>query len=124
MDSKKTFLFKILIWISGYLGYIPFILVGGFSYFYLKDEELQGTTKKTLWVVLSFLCLEVIMSIVSSIVSMANGNFMALQNIESIINIVRIVIFIAFACLDLFSKSNKKMNKDDEEDNLDLDDLK
>jgi hypothetical protein len=123
MDSKKTFLFKILIWISGYLGYIPFILVGGFSYFYLKNEELQKTTRKTLWVVLSFLCLDIIMRIVSAIISIANGNFIVLQKFESILDIVRIIIFIVFACLDLFLKSNDKINSDDD-DNLDLNDLK
>ncbi len=54
---------KVLIWFSGYISFLAFALVGGYTVVKVEDEELKKTAKQTFLVVLLFAAISAALSI-------------------------------------------------------------
>lgn len=116
---------KVLIWISGYVNFIAFAIVGGWVIVKSDDKELKRTAKTTFIVTLIFIAIEAILLILSSIFQQTSGYYSSnlydvmsiLSLIETIAKIIVYAIFIIFTfCEDKTSdKIIKEFKKSDED---------
>ena len=100
---------SVLIWLSAYLNFISFVLVGGYFYVKGKDEELQTATKRAFLITLGFTAVNALLSIFNYIGGLTN-NYYASSAYEfysvsvTIVNIIKILVFAAFIILTLVKK--------------------
>ncbi len=116
---------KVLIWISGYVNFIAFAIVGGWVIVKSDDKELKRTAKTTFIVTLIFIAIEAVLLILSSIFQQTSGYYSSnlydvmsiLSLIETIAKIIVYAIFIIFTfCEDKTSdKIIKEFKKSDED---------
>lgn len=110
MDKKHFKLAQILIWVSGFLSFLTFALVGGYSWFVLKDEDLKNTTKKVFIITLVFVALSALGIVYTSFCQMINVNTGSFYRVVyALVQIARVVCFLAFMLMDIL-KSKKPEN--------------
>ena len=85
---------KALIWLSGYLSFIAFALVGGYVVVKCEDKELRKTAKTAFIATLLFTAIDVFMSLLSRINALAGYN-LVFTNVISWINFVLFLAEIA-----------------------------
>ncbi len=94
---------KCIVWLTGYLNTIAFFLAGGYVYLNTDDEDVKGSAKNVLVLMLGFTGLEILRSIIYNIFSIAN-NYEAtsvLSDIALVFSIIKMVVFVVFFVLDL-----------------------
>ena len=100
---------SVLIWLSAYLNFISFVLVGGYFYVKGEDEELQTATKRAFLLTLGFTAIGALLSIFNYIGGLTN-NYYASSAYEfysvtvTIVNIIKILVFATFIILTLVKK--------------------
>ena len=100
---------SVLIWLSAYLNFISFVLVGGYFYVKGEDEELQTATKRAFLITLGFTAIGALLSIFNYIGGLTN-NYYASSAYEfysvtvTIVNIIKILVFATFIILTLVKK--------------------
>ena len=98
-----------LVWLSAYLSFIAFVVVGGYFYVKKEDEELQTATKRAFLVTLVFTALSAFFSLFNYIGGLTN-NYYASSAYEfystctAIVGIAKIVVFATFIILALVKK--------------------
>ncbi len=99
----------VLVWLSAYLNFIAFVLVGGYFYIKKEDEELQSATKHAFLVTLAFTAISAFLSIFNYIGGLTN-NYYASAAYEfysvctTIVGIAKIIVFATFIILALVKK--------------------
>lgn len=96
---------EVLIWFSGYINFIAFALVGGYTIVKSDDEDLKKTTKTAFIVTLIFTAVSALLLIFHYFGSMFNGyygsgayDFYSIaSNITAIAKIVVYAVFIIMA---------------------------
>ena len=101
---------KALIWLSGYLSFIAYAIVGGYVIVKSEDEELRKTAKTAFIVTLIFTVLEALYSILSSINSLSGynaglGEFLSWYNF--FLRIAEIAVYAVFIVQALFFGSSQ-----------------
>ena len=100
---------SVLIWLSAYLNFISFVLVGGYFYVKGEDEELQTATKRAFLLTLGFTAVSALLSIFNYIGGLTN-NYYASSAYEfysvsvTIVNIIKILVYATFIILTLVKK--------------------
>lgn len=100
---------SVLIWLSAYLNFISFVLVGGYFYVKRESEELQIATKYAFLVTLGFTAINALLSIFNYIGGLTN-NYYASSAYEfysvsvAIVGIAKILVFATFIILTLVNK--------------------
>lgn len=97
---------KALIWLSGYVHFIAFAIVGGYVVFKTTDERLQKTAKTVFAVTLIFTAVEALILILSGIASVGARMGSALAWIGLIVLLAKIGIYAAGVVLALFTGSD------------------
>ena len=101
---------SVLVWLSAYLNFIAFVVVGGYFYLKKEDEELQTATKRAFFVTLCFTAVNAFFSIFNYIGGLTN-NYYASSAYEfysvctAIVGIARIIVFATFIILALVKKN-------------------
>ena len=99
---------KALIWLSGYLSFIAYALVGGYVIFKSEDKALQRTAKRVFVITLIFAAVDAFMLILSNISAVGANMGMALAWIRLFINLAQIGIYATGILLSLFSGGAEK----------------
>ena len=100
---------SVLVWLSAYLNFIAFVVVGGYFYVKKEDEALQSETKHAFLVTLIFTAINAFFSIFNYIGNLTN-NYYASSAYEfysicsAIVGIAKIIVFATFVILALVKK--------------------
>lgn len=90
---------KAFIWLSGYLSFIAFALVGGYVVVKCEDKELRKTAKTAFIVTLLFTAIDVFMSLLSRINALAGYNLV----FTNVISWINFVLFLAEIAIYVFA---------------------
>ena len=120
--NKK--LSKLFIYLSGYVSFIAFAIVGGYAICKSDDEELRNTTKKVFIVSLFYYAILAVISIFVYFGSMSSNfygsnfyNFLSV--LKNIVEIVKIGVYAFLIIWELVKTSGKKdLNKKEENNAL------
>ena len=97
---------KLIIWVTGYLSIIAFVIGGGYIYMKTEDADVKKSAKTVFLISIAFTALDIIFLIVRNITSAA-GDYQALNVISiitSMIAIVEAIVFVVFCALDMVGK--------------------
>ena len=113
---------SVLVWLSAYISFIAFVVVGGYFYVKKDEEEVQTATKRAFLVTLSFTAISAFFSIFNYIGGLANNYYTSAAYefysiCTTIVGIAKIVVFAVFIILALIKKDApaSSENKDTEE---------
>ena len=100
---------SVLIWLSAYLTFIAFVVVGGYFYVKKEDEELQLATKRAFLVTLGFTAVNAFLSIFNYIGGLTNNYYVSsayefYSVCSAIVGIAKIIVFATFIILALVKK--------------------
>ena len=100
---------SVLVWLSAYLTFIAFVVVGGYFYVKKEDEELQIATKRAFLVTLSFTAINAILSIFNYVISLTDNYYASsayefYSTCSTIVGIAKIVVFAVFIIFALAKK--------------------
>lgn len=97
---------KLIVWVTGYLSIIAFVIGGGYIYMKTEDADVKKSAKTVFLISIAFTALDIIFLIVRNITSAA-GDYQALNDISiitSMIAIVEAIVFVVFCALDMVGK--------------------
>ena len=114
---------KLIIWLTGYLNIIAFVIAGGYTYLNTEDMPVKASAKKVLLLVAGFTALDLIRALVYNIMSLFDANYVALGRMSKAglaIAIIKTIVFAVLFVLDLKSininiKHNEEYDKKDED---------
>lgn len=98
---------KTIIWLTGYLNIIAFILAGGYIYQKTEDEDLKASAKTILIFLVGFTGLDILRMVVYNILSVASVGYETLNVISAIggiLSVIRGIVFVTFYILDMCGK--------------------
>lgn len=110
MKNLGPFWQKLVIWLTGYLNIIAFVIGAGYIYTKCDDEEIKCTAKLSLITVGGFALLDMFYSFVYQILTVFGASYEALDElaiVSGIFAILKILIFISFFILDALGQLNK-----------------
>lgn len=108
MKGLKQNQAKFVLWISGFVSFLAFALVGGYVFVSSENEELKKETKKVFLVSLIFICIEAVLSVVSACMGLAGTYSKTYSIIRYLLVIAKVVVFAIFACIALFEKEESE----------------
>ena len=97
---------KLIIWVTGYLSIIAFVIGGGYIYMKTEDADVKKSAKTVFLISIVFTALDIIFLIVRNITSAA-GDYQALNVISiitSMIAMIEAIVFVVFCALDMVGK--------------------
>lgn len=94
---------KVIVWVTGYLNIIAFILTGGYFYKNTEDESVRYSAKTAFVITVIFAVISALQSLVSAILNLAevNNAYLAMNKISYTVTVLKIVSFTVFCILDL-----------------------
>lgn len=94
---------KLIVWLTGYLNIVAFVLAGGYIFFKTEDDDVKESSKTVLILLAIFTALEIVRVFFYYIFSIAsNGSaIQTLNNLASVVGIIKVVVFVVFFVLDL-----------------------
>ena len=100
---------SVLVWLSAYLNFIAFVLVGGYFFVKKEEEELQTATKRAFLVTLIFTAINAFFSVFNYIGGLTNNYYTSsaydfYSTCTTIVGIARIIVFATFIILTLVKK--------------------
>ncbi len=100
---------SVFVWISAYLSYVAYALVGGYVIVKGEDEELQKTAKKALLVTLIFAAVSAFLSLFNYIGGFADryygsGAYEFYSVCLSLVGIAKIIVYTVFIVLEFIKK--------------------
>lgn len=103
---------KLFVWVSAYLSYVAFALVGGYVFVKEEDEEVRKQTKLALFVTIIFACLSAFLTIFYSCMGLGSTSYNSnaydfYRWFSFFVTIGKIVTFAVFACISFFTKSEE-----------------
>lgn len=106
---------SVLIWISAYISFIAYALVGGYVIVKKEDEELQKTAKNALIVTIIFTALSALLSIFHYIAGFSDNYYSSsayefYTTASTIFSIAKIVVYAVFVVLTLMKQEGESEN--------------
>ena len=106
---------SLIVWASAYLNIVAFALCGGDFWLKSDDEDLKGETKKALIVTLIFTALNMLLSLVSQLISLCgisygSDTYTVYQKLSSLVSLAKIIVYAAFALIALFAGNSGETN--------------
>lgn len=100
---------SVLVWLSAYLNFIAFVIVGGYFYIKKEDERVQSATKNAFLTTLIFTAINAFWSIYNYIGNLTNvyyssAAYEVYSVCNNIVGIARIIVFATFIILALVKK--------------------
>ena len=102
---------KLFIYLSGYVSFIAFALVGGYTLVKSDDKDLKKSTKVVFIISLIYYALFAVMAIFGHFGSMSSsyygsGFYTFVSIMNKLIEIAKIVVYAVFMLLVIFKKTN------------------
>ncbi len=103
---------QILIWFSGYVSFIAFAIIGGYTIVKSDDEDLKKTAKQTFIVTLIFTAVSALLALLNYVGGFSDNYYSsALYEMYSIltriISIAQIIVYAIFIILTLAQKDEE-----------------
>lgn len=97
---------SVLVWLSAYISFIAFVVVGGYFYIQKEEEEVQTATKRAFLVTLVFSAIGAFFSIFNYIGGLANNYYSSFAYefysiCTTIVSVAKIIVFATFMILAL-----------------------
>ena len=95
---------KVIVWLTGWLNIIAFVIAGGYVYLKTEDEDVKASAKTVLGVTLTFTGLDLLRGLVYNIANLANVEYKILNVIADVgvmLTVLKAIIFLAFFVLDV-----------------------
>ena len=107
---------SVLVWLSAYLNFIAFVLVGGYFFVKKEDEELQDATKRAFLVTLGFTAISAVFAIFNYIGGLTNNYYSSFAYdfysiCTAIVAIAKIIVFATFIILTILKKDEPVSTK-------------
>lgn len=106
---------KIVIWVTGYLNIIAFVLAGGYLFLKTEDEDIRSSAKTAFAITAIFTAINLIFTLGNYFMSLGNAGYEAVGNfnkVKIVFSILQIFVFVLFFVLDMcginFTTSSKK----------------
>lgn len=106
---------KIIIWVTGYLNIIAFVLAGGYIFVKSEDEDVRSSAKTAFAITAVFTAINMLFTLVTYFMSLGNASGSAITNfskVKIVVSILQIFVFVLFFILDMcginFTASAKK----------------
>lgn len=105
---------SVLVWLSAYLNFIAFVLVGGYFYIKKEDEEVQSATKQAFLVTLIFTAINAFLLLFSNIGGLTNTYYSSsaykfYSVCVNLVNIAKVVVYATFIIFTLVKKDETAM---------------
>ncbi len=110
-----------MIWFSGYISFIAFAIVGGYTIVKTENEDLKKTTKLAFIVSLIFACLSAFLTIFYNCAGMSDsfygsGAYEFYDIFSKIVNIAKVIVFAVFIIITLVAKEKVDDNANTTDD--------
>ena len=101
---------SVLVWLSAYLSFIAFVVVGGYFYIKKEEEAVQTATKRAFLVTLIFTAISAFFSVFNYIGGLANNYYNSFAYdfysiCTTIVAVAKIIVFATFIILALTKKN-------------------
>ena len=102
---------SVFVWLSAYLNFIAFVLVGGYFYVKKEEEEIQKATKQAFLVTLVFTAVNAFLLLFSNIGGLTDTYYSSsaykfYSVCVNLVNIAKVVVYAAFIILALVKEEN------------------
>ncbi len=102
---------QVLIWFSGYISFLAFAIVGGYTIVKSEDEELKKTAKQTFIVVLIFAAINAAMALFNYVGGFSDNWYSSsaydfYSTLSKLVSIASIVVYGIFIVWTLLKKEN------------------
>ena len=97
---------KLIIWVTGYLSIIAFVIGGGYIYMKTEDADVKKSAKTVFLISIAFTALDIIFLIIRNITSAA-GDYQAINGVSitvGVIAMIEAIVFVVFCALDMVGK--------------------
>ena len=97
---------KLIVWLTGYLSIIAFVIGGGYIFMKTEDEDVKKSCKTVFLISLGFTALDIIFLIIRNITSAA-GDYQAINGVSitvGVIAMIEAIVFVVFCALDMVGK--------------------
>ncbi len=103
---------KVLIWFSGYISFLAFALVGGYTLVKSEDEELKKTAKQTFIVVLIFAAISALLSLFHNVCGLSDkyyssAEYGAYSILSKLVAIAQVIVYAVFVVTTLVKTENE-----------------
>lgn len=93
---------KTILWVTGYLNIIAFVIAGGYIHQKTEEETLRSSAKEVFLFTAIFTGISAFMSALQDLFALAETSQASLNKIIWFVNLLHIVVFAVFFLLDLF----------------------
>lgn len=115
---------KVIVWLTGYLNIIAFMLAGGYIYLKTEDEEVKSSAKRVLVLVAGFAVASALIGFIYNILGVCNAGYDALNAMSKVgivIDIIKTLVFgvmfiFDFFCIKLTAGGAEKTEADEPTD--------
>ncbi len=103
---------QILIWFSGYVSFLAFAIVGGYTIVKSEDEDLKKTAKQTFIVTLIFTAVSALLSLLNYVGGFSDNYYSSslydmYSILTKIIGIAQITVYAVFIIMTLVQKDEE-----------------
>ncbi|MGN1076903.1 MAG: hypothetical protein ACI4ST_00150, partial [Candidatus Gallimonas sp.] len=92
---------KLVVWLTGYLSIIAFVIAGGYIHQKTEQEEVRRSAKLALFVTAIFTALDLLRYFLQCCVNLADASSMWIYDMSSVFSILKIVAFIVLFIVDI-----------------------
>lgn len=108
---------KLFVWVSAYLSFVAFALVGGYVFVKEEDENVRKQTKLALFVTIVFACLSAFLTIFYSCVGLSSSYNSSAYDFyrwfSFFVTVGKIITFAVFAILAFLSKDVEEKHNEE-----------
>ncbi len=108
---------KVLIWFSGYISFLAFAIIGGYTIVKSENEELKKTAKQTFLTVLLFAAISAVLSLFNYIGGFTDNYYSSsayeiYSILTKLVSIAQMIVYTVFIVLSLKAKETPSNNED------------
>ena len=100
---------KLIVWLTGYVNIIAFVLAGGYVYLNTEDDDVKDSAKSVLYIVAIFTALELVRSLVYNVLNVSGADYGTLNVLTTIAMIITALKMVVFAVLFVCDMCGKKL---------------
>lgn len=92
---------KLIVWLTGFVNIVAFVIAGGYLFKTTEHEEVKRSAKAALIVTAIFTAIEALCLFMAHCVNLAESATSWINKMNSVIIIVKIIVFAVLLILDL-----------------------
>lgn len=92
---------KLIVWLTGYLSIIAFVVAGGYLYQKTEDEEVKSSAKVVLLLTAGFTAIEILLSFLRYCLYIVSAQTGWVNTIGYVVEIIKIIAFVALFIIDI-----------------------